>query len=672
MHNDSCHLKDLGIPSIQEGKNLAVMPLVVGAIRSGTTLLRLMLDAHSQIAISPETSFPESLFRKAVELNGEALSELVVAHSKWSDLGLDRNEYLGLCKNLTGIESLKLVWKLYGKRQSKPIVGDKSPGYVKILPVIRSTFPDVRVIHIIRDGRDCFASQMHSRFSLFSKKIRTAAMQASEWQDAVEAGRKFGPWPSKYLEVRYEQLILNTPQVLKEICSFLGVNYEPAMLNYHVRAEERLQELGDRLVEGERLQEGELRRAAFSLTQRAPDDTRIGRWRETLLPEAVQEYEKVAGPLLSELGYETSSEILSSHDKLASQQWAEQAAAALALRNYDEAKRLATLSWRADSVCPERTARLLNLAEWTEDLAVQWRTEVVRHRAEHERFGNTPSAWNGEPLTDLQRLFVWKHYRHLGADIRYAAALSNLDSMKKNCSVEIDHRLIPLLKRRFPEIEFLPRGDSLTDDNIIPPGTAYNATWERLGYFLLPSAAAMPREPWLKVDSSLVEKFSSSRISGIPHPRVALVWQSINTDKSLPPLETWRHILSVQSVEFISAQHDSDPREIPAWEGLSHRIHTEPVDLRNDLDALAALMHSCDLLVTISATQAHLAGALGIPVWLIIREQPILSWPLGQQKSVWYPKTRFIWVRDESDWESTMQTLAEELRSWAQSRMLAT
>ncbi len=639
------------------------MPLLVGAIRSGTTLLRLMLDAHSQIAMTPETSFPESLFQKALELSGESVAGTVVSHPKWSDLGLDREEYLALCRNRSGFEALRLVWELYGKRQSKCIVGDKSPGYVRFLPAIHRVLPGVRVIHILRDGRDCFASQMHSRFSLFSKNLRSPGMQASEWREAVEAGRRSGPLLDAYLEVRYEELILDPPRVLQEICSFLGVPYESGMISYHMRAEERLKELGDRVVEGGRLQDGKRRRDAFSLTKRPPDETRIGRWRETLLPEAVREYEQAAGPLLTALGYETSGQMLSVHDGERSQNAAGEAAEALSLRRYDEAKRLATLAWRADPGSQSRAVGLLTLAEWTEDLAVHWRMEVVSHQGEQKRFGSTLSAWNGEPLGEDRRLFVWKCQRHLGAEIRYAAGLSNLDSMAKHCSVEVDPRLVPLLRRRFPEIEFLPRHEQ-SPGNSLPPATAYNATWERLGYYLLPSAAAMPREPWLKPDASRVEQFFQSRNRGSPRPRIALVWHSTNTDKSLPPIESWRQLLSVQNVEFVSAQHDSDPRAIRAWEGLSHRIRTEPVDLRDDLDGLAALLLSCDLLVTISATQAHLAGALGLPVWLIIREQPLLSWPLGRHGSVWYPKTRCVWVRDESGWEPTMKTLADELRSW--------
>lgn len=92
------------------------MPLVVGAIRSGATLLRLMLDAHSQIAMAPETAFPEELFRAATELPGEAIAARVVAQGKWPDLGLDRDAYLAVCRGRSGVEALALVWEHYRRR----------------------------------------------------------------------------------------------------------------------------------------------------------------------------------------------------------------------------------------------------------------------------------------------------------------------------------------------------------------------------------------------------------------------------------------------------------------------------------------------------------------------------------------------------------------------------
>jgi hypothetical protein len=150
------------------------------------------------------------------------------------------------------------------------------------------------------------------------------------------------------------------------------------------------------------------------------------------------------------------------------------------------------------------------------------------------------------------------------------------------------------------------------------------------------------------------------------------VWHSINADKSLPPLGSWRHLLAVRGIEFVSAQHGADPRTIPEWRPLGGRVRLEKVDLHEDLDGLAAVLRSCDLLIAISASQAHLAGALGVPTWLVVREQPQLSWPLGSEKTIWYPGVRCVWVRGEADWDPAMQRLADDLRAWVESRRLPT
>jgi hypothetical protein len=649
-------------PGAGSAEDDRVMPIVVGAIRSGTTLLRLMLDAHSKIAMSPETAFPETLFQDALSLPGEAVAARVVEQPKWVDLGIDRDAYREACRGRSGPEALWLVWDRYRQRHAKPIVGDKSPSYVRFLPSIARVLPGIRVIHLIRDGRDCFASQMHSRFSLQSVAIRSPARQASDWCDAVGAGRRDGPSLPAYLEIRYEDLVRDTAGVLEQICRFLGQDYEPAMFRYHERAARRLEELGDRVVEGGRVQRREVRRAAFSLTASPPDELRIGRWLETLLPLEVDEYEAIAGPMLAACGYESSAAILGRRDEIASCDLAAQSAAALADRDYEEARRSATRAFRADPRSPQRMKALMSVAEWREDLAVQWRMEVVCDEEAEVRFAGVLPAWAGEPLDANRRLFIWKSHRHLGAELRYSAALSNLGAMASHCTVEVDARLMPLVTRGFPAIHVVPRGG--TSSGAVPPGTCFHATWERLAHYLLPSSTSMPHEPWLVADPSRVGRFSRRWIPRSLRPRVALVWHSVNADKSLPPLESWRHLLAIKGIEFVSAQHGADPRKVREWRPLGGRVRVEKVDLRDDLDGLAALLRSCDLLVACSASQVHLAGALGVPTWLLVREQPLLSWPLGRERTIWYPSVRCVWVRDASDWDPTMQRLADELRAW--------
>jgi hypothetical protein len=643
-----------------------MMPIVVGAVRSGTTLLRLMLDAHSKVAMAPETAFPESLFRDAASLPGEDIAARVVEQPKWADLGIDRDGYRAACRGRSGVDALWLVWDRYRRRHAKPIVGDKSPSYVRFLPSIAKVLPEIRVIHLIRDGRDCFASQMHSRFSMQSVAVRSPATQASDWCGAVAAGRCDGPALPAYLEVRYEELVRDTARVLERICRFLGLDYEPTMMGYYERAAHRLAELGDRVVEGGRVQPSEVRHGAFSLTKSPPDELRIGRWLETLLPREVDEYEAIAGPMLATCGYESSAAILDRRDETASHDLAVGSAVALARHEYEEARRCATRAFRADPSSLQRMRELMAIAEWTEDLAVQWRMEVVCDEEAEARFAGVLQAWAGEPLDASRRLFIWKSHRHLGAELRHSAALSNIGEMAPHCTVEVDARLVPLVRRGFPEIHAVPR-DGMSS-RAVPPGTCYHATWERLARYLLPSPASMPRKPWLAADQAWAGRLNRHGIPRwiprLPRPRVALVWHSINTDKSLPPLESWRHILAVEGIEFVSAQHDADPRTIREWQSLGRRVRVEPVDLRDDLDGLAAVLRSCDLLIAISASQAHLAGAIGVPTWLLVREQPRLSWPLGRERTTWYPSVRCVWVRDGPDWDPVLRRLADELRSW--------
>lgn len=635
-----------------------MMPLVVGAIRSGTTLLRLMLDSHPEIAMTPETSFPEALFLDAPQASGAEIAQRVVASKKWADLGLDEAAYLAECSRLSGASSLRLVWELYRRRAGKTWVGDKSPGYVACLPSVARSLPGIRVIHVIRDGRDCFASQRSSRFSLYSTRLRPPGQQAGTWVRHVQLGQAAGRSLPAYIEVRYEDLVRDAEPQLRRICAFLGVEYSPEMLRYHERASLRLDELGDRLVDGGKRQTSAVRKDAFSLTRQPPDELRVGRWRETLLPWEVAEYEAAAGALLVGLGYSLAETVLSNRDPPLAESLAAAADACLAERRYGLALRRAIEACRADPQGREFKILLRKVAEWTEDFPVQWATDVALDVKLKRRFESGPAIWCGQPLNEREKLLIWRSHKDLGADLRYSSLLANLHDLAPHCVVEVDHRVVPLIRRRFPDLEVVGKGATPS------PSVAYHASWELLAHHLLPARAAMPGTPWLKADPERVINLRRHDPSGTQLPRVALSWHSSNDDKSLPPRETWLPILNVSGVEFVSAQYSEDPHAVLEWGQAGRRVRVEAVDLRDDLDGLGALLCSCDLLITVSASPAHLSGGLGVPTWVLMLEEPKLSWPLGKEESPWYPGTRCVWVRDETAWAAAMARVARELQDW--------
>lgn len=499
--------------------------------------------------------------------------------------------------------------------------GEHGVGEAALSGLLRE-HPGLRIIHVIRDGRDCYAHLRQVGQLGPPDGLLTPECHAIQWMDAVRSLRRDAVIAPAYLEVKFEDLVLHAADTLERIRIFLGLA-QPRVANLPVG-----------------------------------NATQVQRWRETLLPDEVARFEAIASPLLGECGY-PSSFVLHAHcDEEVSRTYLGHSLAALKRRAYGDAKHSATLALRAQPHSPECQHSLLSLAEWGEDLAVQWCMDIARDTALATRFENRLQAWRGETLDATHRLFIWRSHRDLGADLRYSAILANLGARASYCTVAVDARLVPLMERRFPELAIIP-------DTAAPPaGTAYHASWELLGHFLMPSPDAMPDRPWLEADPRRVTAGALGRHSLWRRPRVAIAWHSSNDRKDLPPLETWKPLLQVPGISWISAQYNADHAGISELERAGGPIRVESSDFQQDLEALAALLVSCDLLVSISGSQVHLAGALGVPVWVVMREVPLLSWPLGKDACCWYPHTQCHWVRDES-WEVAMRALARRLHRWS-------
>lgn len=281
------------------------VPFVVGAPRSGTTLLRLMLDAHSQVAIPSETHFVTEVVKafKRRRRHPEELVEMLVAHKRWGDFHLDRDELLERLRAiqpLNAADAVRAFYRLYAERQGKPRWGDKTPGYVKEMRLIARVLPEARFIHIIRDGRDVALSVIPMSWG-----PDDVTRAAEVWKERIERARAQTPYVPHYLEVHYEDVVRDTGSVLHRVCEFCELEFEAAMLAYHERASERLREKERDLPRRKKPpQPAAARMASHALAKRPPQASRVARWRQEMADAEVAEYERVAGPLLAELGYE--------------------------------------------------------------------------------------------------------------------------------------------------------------------------------------------------------------------------------------------------------------------------------------------------------------------------------------------------------------------------------
>lgn len=284
------------------------MPVVVGVGRSGTTLLRLMLDAHPDLAIPPETHFLYRLSKlrsKGGKLREEFLDTVLNTH-EWADFHISEEvfrERLSAVSPFRVEDGVRLFYRLYAERFNKSRWGDKTPGYVLRMRAIQSMLPEAHFIHIIRDGRAVAAS----RRQLFFGPGSSLRDEANDWLRKITSAREQAVHLPHYLEVKYEALVSDPEKALMPICAFLDLPYSEAMLSYHKTASARIGDLGDMCnSDGSVKVAREARMAIHKNTSSSPDVALIDRWRTELLPEDVAQYNSIAGEMLFDLGYDVS------------------------------------------------------------------------------------------------------------------------------------------------------------------------------------------------------------------------------------------------------------------------------------------------------------------------------------------------------------------------------
>jgi hypothetical protein len=276
---------------------------VVGCSRSGTTLLRRIIDAHPQIAMTRETHWIPVFFRERRGLTSEGsvtpeLISCLLEEPKFATMGLTREQMEPLLGGGEAVRYARFVsglFDLFGQAQGKRLVGDKCPSYTVEVATLHALWPRTKFVHLIRDGRDvCLSALNWRRADKLAERFRTwsedpVTTAALWWSWNVSGGREAGSrlGPGCYHEVRYEALVTRPEQEVPGLCAFLGVPCSEAMLRFH---EGRTRPEGGR----------DAKHAWLPVTPGLRD------WRTQMPAEDQERFEAAAGPLLSELGYERS------------------------------------------------------------------------------------------------------------------------------------------------------------------------------------------------------------------------------------------------------------------------------------------------------------------------------------------------------------------------------
>lgn len=220
-------------------KNTYNKPIfIVGCQRSGTTLLRLILNAHSCIAIPEEARFLAPLLKyKNIDKNYKGAELLTLRNylKNNKQFALWNFDSFGFFAKLDSLESISLrdlidlMFSSYCAYENKTIWGDKSLFFGSV-PILHRLFPDARFIHIIRDGRDVFDS-----WRKIDKTKSNPAVISLDWAYKEKSiNTAFDKLPDdKKLSVKYEDLINSPGQMIKKLCNFLEIPFEHNMLEFY-------------------------------------------------------------------------------------------------------------------------------------------------------------------------------------------------------------------------------------------------------------------------------------------------------------------------------------------------------------------------------------------------------------------------------------------------------
>jgi Sulfotransferase family len=276
---------------------------VVGCPRSGTTLLQRMLDAHPQLAVSNDPHFIPFAPGVRAGIDPPVTPELIEwlrGYRTFARLGLDEHALTEAAAGAsTFSELVARLYDTYGGLRGKPLAGEKTPRYVRYLPLLHSLFPQARVVHLLRDGRDVALSTLDwarpdrgpGRFRLWLDN--PLAVCALSWRWHVKTGLRDGEVLGRlYSEVRYEDLVTDPEPALRGLVGELELPFAREMLEFHrgrTRAEPGLSAKDAWL----------------------PPTPGLRDWRTQFVPAELELFAALAGDVLDLLGYERGAEAVS-------------------------------------------------------------------------------------------------------------------------------------------------------------------------------------------------------------------------------------------------------------------------------------------------------------------------------------------------------------------------
>ncbi len=281
----------------------------------------------------------------------------------------------------------------------------------------------------------------------------------------------------------------------------------------------------------------------------------------------------------------------------------------------------------------------------------EWRWKRSGAAPLRQNFGRP--LWRGE--NSLQNKTILLHAEQgLGDTIQFARYARLLARAGANVVLETHPELKPLLSR-LEGCVVIARGEAR-------PAFDVHCPLGSLPMCLKTELASVPAEiPYLAADAERVARWRP-RLEALGGPRVALVWAGnsahANDRNRSVPLALLRPLWGRDGAHVVGLQRD-------LREGDAEILAGAPVLALGselaDFDDTAAVLASCDLVITVDTSVAHLAGAMGRPLWVLLPFSADWRWTAASDRSPWYPSARLYRQPQPGDWESVVARVVEDL-----------
>lgn len=253
----------------------------------------------------------------------------------------------------------------------------------------------------------------------------------------------------------------------------------------------------------------------------------------------------------------------------------------------------------------------------------------------------TLPIWQG-PEQPCHRLLILERTRDLGDELRIIRFVAHAARDVPQVTALVEARLIPLLQRSFPNVEFVDRKLPLD-----PARFSHMAAQERLAYWYGNDDEA--------IRQSFLPLIPPHAADEAPARGIGIAWYSRAVGKTLPSIDDWAHVLSdlpgrIQSLQY--RERDAKFHELSAMAGRPIKT-ARLVNQKKHLDRFAAQIAGVRGVLTISNTTAHMAGALGIPSVVVLNNGIVTTWPYVSTTTPFYPKCRLI-RRKEGSWRDAL------------------